>query len=298
MRSVSALAALISRHLPAPGMIATALPHLSLFRADAPTAPLPAVYDASVCLIAQGAKRVALGTEVVTYDAAHHLIVSVDLPLVGHVTEASVEAPYLCCKIDFDLSALADLVLAGEAEVRMPATRVLACCPSDPELIDAACRLVGLLDRPREAAMLASLVEREILCRLLLGPHGAAMRRIGATDSHLARVARAIAHIRGHLNAPLPVARLAALAGMSLSSFHQHFKSVTRLTPIEYQKQLRLQDARRLILSHGTTAAAAAFAVGYQSPSQFSREYARLFGIPPATDARRGQADGKLLIAA
>lgn len=291
MRSVSDLAALISRHLVAPGMVATALSRLSLFRADAPTAPLPAVYEASVCLIAQGAKRVALGGEVVMFDAAHHLVVSVDLPLVGHVIEASAEAPYLCCKIDFDLSALADLVLAGEAGARIPATRVLASCPSDPELIDAACRLVGLLDRPREAAMLASLIEREILCRLLLGPHGATMRRMAATDGHLARVARAVAHIREHLDAPLPVARLAALAGMSLSSFHQHFKSVTRLTPIEYQKQLRLQEARRLLLSHGTTAAAAAFAVGYGSPSQFSREYARLFGIPPARDARRVQAE-------
>ena len=298
MRSTADLATAIARHLAMPGMTATALPRLCLFRADAPTVPLPTVYEASVCLIAQGSKRVALGDQVVMFDAAHHLVVSVDLPLVGHVTRASAEAPYLCCKIDFDLHALADLVLAdAEPFARGPAP-VLAACPTDPELVDAACRLVGLLDRPRDAEVLAPLIEREILHRLLAGPYGTAMRRSAAADSHLARVARAIARIRDQLDAPLRVADLAAAAGMSASSFHQHFKAVTRLSPIEYQKQLRLQEARRLMLSLGINAGAAAFAVGYESPSQFSREYARLFGASPARDVRHTKSEGGALIAA
>lgn len=298
MRNTADLADLVARHLPAPGMIVTALPRLSLFRADALSAPLPAVYEASVCLIAQGAKRVALGDQVVLYDAAHHLMVSVDLPLVGHVTQASREAPYLCCKIDFDLGVLTDLVLAAGKDAADTPTPVLAAYPSDPELVDAVCRLTSLLDRSGDAAVLAPLAEREILYRLLQGPCGPAMRRMAAGDSHLARVARAAARIRERLDTPLRVAELAEVAGMSLSSFHQHFKAVTRLTPLEYQKQLRLQEARRLMLGQGVGASGAAFAVGYESPSQFSREYARLFGAPPSRDVRRAHADDQRLVAA
>ncbi len=298
MRTVADLTALIARHLPASGMIATALPRLSLFRADAPSAPLPAVYEASVCLIAQGAKRVSLGDQVVFYDAAHHLVVSVDVPLVGHVVGASREAPYLCCKIDFDLGVLTDLVLAGGKDGPAVPTSILAACPSDPELVDAACRLVGLLDQPGDAAVLAPLAEREILHRLLQGPCGAAMRRMAAGDSHLARVARAAARIRQRLDTPLRVAELAEVAGMSPSSFHQHFKAIMRLTPLEYQKQLRLQEARRLMLGQGIGASGAAFAVGYESPSQFSREYARLFGAPPSRDVRRAPTNDQGLVAA
>jgi len=297
MRDAADLASLIARHLPTPGMIATALPRLSLFRADAPSAPLPAVYEASVCLIAQGAKRVALADQVILYDAAHHLVVSLDLPLVGHVVRASREAPYLCCKIDFDLSVLTDLVLAGGGPVDGPAP-VLASCPSDPELLDAACRLVALLDRPEDAGVLAPLAEREILYRLLRGPCGPAMRRVAAGDSHMARVARAAACIRERLDAPLRVAELAGVAGMSPSSFHQHFKAVTRLTPIDYQKHLRLQEARRLILGQGVGASGAAFAVGYESPSQFSREYARLFGAPPSHDVHRTRMEAQSILVA
>ncbi|MBB4858697.1 AraC-like DNA-binding protein [Novosphingobium chloroacetimidivorans] len=279
-------------------MVATSLPGLSLFRADAPSAPLPAVYEASVCLIAQGAKRVALGDQVILYDAAHHLVVSLDLPLVGHVVQASQDAPYLCCKIDFDLSVLSDLVLAAGNEVAIASAPVLAAYPKDPELIDAACRLVGLLDLPGDAAVLAPLVEREILYRLLQGPCGPMMRRMAAADGHLARVARAAAHIRERLDRPLRVAEIAEVAGMSQSSFHHHFKAMTRLTPLEYQKQLRLQEARRLMLGEGVGASAAAFAVGYESPSQFSREYRRLFGSPPSIDIRRAQVDDRNLVAA
>ncbi len=290
MEDIAGLAALISRHAPASGMIGTAIPRLTLIRADEPSAPVPAVYDASFCLIAQGAKRVSLGDHSVVYDPASYLLVSVDLPLVGHVLEANADAPYLCCKIDLDLAALADLITAQGHPAARADLSVLAVYPRDPDLIDAACRLIRLLDNPADIPGLAPLIEREILYRLLSGPHGALLRHMGAADSRLSQVSRAIAAIRQGFKAQLRIDDVAAAAGMSTSSLHAHFKAVTRLTPLEYQKQLRLQEARRLMLAAGASAGAAGFAVGYDSQSQFSREYRRLFGAPPRRDVERLQA--------
>ncbi len=276
-------------------MVSTAVRRLSLFRADEPTAPVPAVYDASLCLIAQGAKQVSLHDRHLTYDAAHYLLVSVDLPLVGHVTQASSDAPYLCCKIDIDQAALADLILAEGDRAPKAELPPLAVYRSDDDLVDAACRLVRLLDRPESIAALAPLIEREILYRLLSGPHGPALRAMAVADSHLNQVSRAIATIRSGFDRQLRISEVAAAAGMSPSSLHEHFKAVTRMTPLEYQKQLRLQEARRLMLAEGASAGAAGFAVGYDSPSQFSREYGRLFGAPPRRDIQRLQVSGSIL---
>jgi AraC-like DNA-binding protein len=290
MEKIDELAELIARFAPNSGMACTKVPRLSLIRANQPSAPIPAVYEASVCIIAQGSKRVSLSDQNVVYDASSYLLVSVDLPLVGHVLEASPTAPYLCCKIDFDTAALADLLVN---EGRAPPGRdlpVLATYPSDPDLIDAACRLVRLLDRPDTIAVLAPLIEREILYRLLTGPHGATLRQMVSVDSHLNQVSRAIATIRSHFQAQLRIDEIAAASGMSASSLHAHFKAVTRMTPLEYQKQLRLQEARRIMLVDGASAGTAGFAVGYDSPSQFSREYRRLFGAPPRKDIDRLQA--------
>jgi AraC-like DNA-binding protein len=289
MERIAELAGLIMRHAPESGMAGTAIARLSLIRANAPTVPVPAVYEASVCLIAQGSKRVSLGDDSVVYDAARYLLVSVDLPLVGHVLEASPSAPYLCCKIDLDLAALADLILSLGGTSLKSDLPVLAVYPSDPDLVDAACRLVRLLDRPDDVATLAPLIEREILYRLLTGPHGAMLRHMAAADSHLNQVRRAIARIRSGFHEQLRIDEIAAAAGMSASSLHAHFKAVTRMTPLEYQKQLRLQEARRLMLADGASAGVAGFAVGYESPSQFSREYRRLFGAPPRRDIERLQ---------
>jgi AraC-like DNA-binding protein len=294
MAVITDLATLVARHVPRTGMVATLIDRLSLFRADQPTVPLPAVYSASLCLIAQGTKRVSLGGQSLVYDAAHYLLVSVDLPLVGHVTEASPDAPYLCCKIDIDQAALADLILAEGSRAPKADLPALAVYRSDDDLVDAACRLMRLLDRPESIAALAPLVEREILYRLLTGPHGPALRHMAVADSHLNQVGRAIATIRTRFDRPLRIDDIAA-AGMSPSSLHEHFKSVTRMTPLEYQKQLRLQEARRLMLAEGSSAGSAGFSVGYESPSQFSREYARLFGAPPRRDIDRLQASGNLL---
>jgi AraC-like DNA-binding protein len=295
MTAIADLATLIERHVPRTGMVSTPVARLSLFRADEPTVPLPAVYDASLCLIAQGSKRVSLGDRTLIYDAAHYLLVSVDLPLIGHVTQAERDAPYLCCKIDIDQAALADLILAEGGRAPKADLPALAVYRSDGDLIDAAIRLIRLLDRPESIPALAPLIEREILYRLLTGPHGPALRYMAVSDSHLNQVSRAIAVIRAGFAQQLRIADIAAASGMSPSSLHEHFKAVTKMTPLEYQKQLRLQEARRLMLSGGTTAGSAGFAVGYESPSQFNREYVRLFGAPPRRDIERLQASGNLL---
>ena len=287
---ITQLAAIIDRHVTGSGICTTAMPHVSLIRADQPSMPTPAVYEASLCLIAQGSKRVSIGDRSVVYDAAHYLLVSVDLPLVGHVIDASVERPYLCCKIDLDPAMLADLLVAEGGAVPRTDLPVLGVYPSDPDLIDAACRLVGLLDRPETIRALAPLIEREILYRLLSGPHGPMLRHVATAGSQLNQVSRAIAVIRRRFDAPIRIDEIAAEAGMSPSSLHAHFKAITRLTPLEYQKQLRLQEARRLMLVGGATAGTAGFAVGYESPSQFSREYRRLFGAPPRQDIESLQA--------
>lgn len=297
MERIAELAALIARHMPKPGISGTALPRLSLIRAEQPTAATPSVYEASLCLIAQGSKRVSLSDHSVIYDAARYLLVSVDLPLVGHVLEASPDAPYLCCKIDIDQAALASLILAEGSPSPHGDAPMLAVYPGDPDLVDAACRLVKLLERPESIPALMPLIEREILYRLLTGPHGPTLRQMAVADSHLGQISRAIARIRHGFHERLRVGEIAAAAGMSPSSFHAHFKAVTRLTPLEYQKQLRLQEARRLMLTEGASAGSAGFAVGYDSQSQFSREYRRLFGAPPRRDIERLQSAGDYAVA-
>lgn len=290
MRDIDHLAGAIARHAPASGMAATGVPRLTLIRANRLSEPMPAVYEASLCLIAQGSKRVSLGERSVVYDAARYLLVSVDLPLVGHVLEASEDRPYLCCKINLDQAALADLVMAEGSARQRHGLPALAVYPADPDLVDAACRLVQLLDRPQSIATLAPLIEREIFYRLLIGPHGAMLRHMASADSRLCQISRAIATIRDGFRSQLRIEDIASAAGMSASSLHAHFKAITHMTPLDYQKQLRLQEARRLMLVAGTSAGSAGFAVGYESPSQFSREYRRLFGAPPRQDIERLQA--------
>ena len=295
MSKHSELAAHIARHVDRTGMVDTAITRLSLFRADKPTQPLPAVYTASLCLIAQGSKRVSLADQCLTYDAEHYLLVSLDLPLIGHVTQASPEAPYLCAKIDIDQSALADLIMEEGERAPKANQPALVVYRSDNDLVDAACRLVRLLDRPEAIPTLAPLIEREILYYLLTGSHGPTLRYMAVADSHLSQVSRAINTIRSAFDKRLRIDDIAAAAGMSPSSLYEHFKAVTRMTPLEYQKQLRLQEARRLMLSEGANAGSAGFAVGYDSPSQFSREYSRLFGAPPRQDLMRLQTSESIL---
>lgn len=287
MDSIAKLARAIERHVSGTGLNATPIPRLSLVHASQPVIPMQVVYEAGLCLIAQGANRVSVGDHSVVYDAAHYLVVSVDMPLLCNITEASPDKPYLCCKIDFDPTILTELMVTDSGTANPIDLPALGVYPRDPDLIDAACRLVRLLDRPETIEALAPLIEREILYRLLIGPHGPILRRLVTAGSHFHQISGVIATIRQRFDSQIRIEEIAADAGMSPSSLYAHFKAITRMTPIEYQKQLRLQHARRLMLVDGATVGVAGFTVGYDSPSQFSREYRRMFGAPPRQDIDR-----------
>lgn len=274
------MARTIARHTPQPGVFETVVPGLSLIRADVPGMPMPTVYEPSLCIIAQGAKTVSHGARILHYDHAHCLVACVDLALIGQVTDASPDYPYLCCKIDIDQAVLADLIMADGSALPPGDPPPLAVHSIGPELFDAAARLLRLLDRPGSIPALAPLVQREILYHLLNGPQSAMLRHAASGDSHLGQVSRAIGWIRLHSHEQLRICDVAGAARMSVSSLHHHFKRITGLTPLQFQKQLRLQKARQMMIAEGINAGSAGFAVGYDSPSQFSREYRRLFGAP------------------
>ena len=236
--------------------------------------------------VAQGAKRVTLGNEARDYDDDHYLLVSFDLPIISEIRRATPEAPFLSLTLDLDLRSIADLMAHTEDRPSrdVPMERGLAVGRLTPELGDSLVRLVRLLQAPHEISVLAPLIEREILFRLLVGEHGARLRHLVAVDSQSQHIARAIAWLREHYMQPLRIDVLAKIAAMSASTFHLHFKAITAMSPLQYQKQLRLQQARRLLLTGATDAASAGHQVGYESASQFSREYGRLFGAPPRRD--------------
>lgn len=291
------LSSLIARHAPDDGMHDMPVHGLALIRYAGPTDRVPVLHQPAVCIIAQGAKVVMLGEEAYRYDSASHLVVSVDLPLTGQVVEASPERPYLCVRIDLEPALLNELMLQQPPAPGAECSRGLHLSHTTPELADATARLLRLLERPQDAAVLAPLIRREIHYRLLTGDQAGIVRQIGTPDSRLSQVNRAIAWIRANFDRPFSIEAVARAAGMSASALHQHFKAVTAMSPLQYQKQIRLQEARRLMLSGAGDAQAAGFQVGYESPSQFSREYARLFGAPPARDAARLRANGPLLVA-
>ncbi len=244
---------------------------------------------------AQGRKRAMLGEGIFEYDRHRYLLVSADLPIVGHIVEASADRPYLCVRLALNRKLLSALMLELSGNARLPAPQGtppgLMLTPVAPELVDAMARLVALLGVPGDIATLAPLIEREILYRPLTGDQHARARHIAVGDGRLSQVNRAIGWIRRNFAEPFRIETVAAEAGMSTSSLHQHFRAVTAMSPLQYQKRIRLQEARRLIMAEGTDAAQAGFAVGYESPSQFSREYARLFGAPPLRDVTRLRSD-------
>lgn len=266
----------------------TPIPGVTLVRSDGPTAAMPAIYEPMLCLIAQGRKRTLLGDRLFEYGAGDYLIASVDLPISGEIVEASPDAPYLAFSLRLDTSVMAELLLAlPDQPILNRLSPGLAVSQPPPDLLDALTRLLRLLDRPQDIAILAPLIEREILYHLLNGEQGQILRQIALSESHLSQISKAISWIRNHYSDPLRIETVAQVANMSPSSFHRHFKAVTAMSPLQYQKQIRLQEARRLLLARHADAASVGFMVGYQSPSQFSREYARLFGYPPRKDASR-----------
>jgi AraC-like DNA-binding protein len=277
------LADRVARNTPREGLNETCVPGLALLRATAPSQPLPSVYHPSLCVVVQGRKRALLGEEVFIYDPLNYLVVSMTLPVTGQIIDASPQQPYLCLRIDIDPAQVVQLLaqLPPPAPTREHATRPLFIARTSASLLDAVLRLARLLDTPGEAGVLAPLALREIHYRVLTGELGGRLRQLCEVDGPSQRIARAIDLVKARYADTLRIEELAAAAHMSPSALHQRFKAVTTMSPLQFQKQLRLQEARRLMLIEGVEAAAAGHRVGYESPSQFSREYRRLFGSPP-----------------
>jgi AraC-like DNA-binding protein len=298
MLDLGDLQAAIAQFTPGDGFHATGIPGLSLMRFSRPTEPTHGLIQPTLCIVAQGKKRTIAGDRIMAYDAANFLVVSADTPIIGQVMEASPEEPYLCFKLDLDPAAITELLIdvggigGGAAE----ADASISVSPLTPELVDAAARLVRLLASPDDIRVLAPLVKRELFYRVLQTDQATRLQQIALAESRLQQVNRAIGWIKANYRDSFAIETVAAEARMSPSSLHVHFKAVTAMSPLQYQKQLRLQEARRLMLSEALDAASAGHRVGYDSPSQFSREYARTFGAPPLRDVARLKA-GDLMAA-
>jgi AraC-like DNA-binding protein len=274
------------------GVGATPIAGLTTVRASAPTGLAHSMPHPLVCLILQGEKHVTLGSQTFVFQAGDSLLITGDVPTVSQITHATLVKPYLAMTLDLDLAVIADLteqIAGGLADEASP-IRVIS---TDREVADAALRLMQLLDRPAAIPVLQAQLVREMHYWLLQGRHGAAIRRLGLNNAPAQRIARAVAVLRREYTQRLRMERLAEVAGMSPSSFYQHFRLATSLSPLQFQKQLRLIEARRLMHAEAVSASRAAFAVGYESVPQFTRDYARFFGAPPVRDlkaSRREQA--------
>lgn len=282
----------IERHTDKDGTYPTAIPSLVFSRYSNVTGPNYGVYIPSLCIIVQGMKEVILAQERYVYGPADYLIASVNLPITGIVTEASFENPYLALKLEFTpnqiLEVLQDSQLAFHQKEN--AKRGMYVSQIELPLLDAVTRLTSLLDNPNDIPVLAPLITKEIIYRVLQGPHGVTLGQIAIEGSSTYQIGDVVDHITNNYDQSFRIEDLAEIANMSVSSLHRHFKEVTAMSPIQFQKQLRLQEARRILLSESTDATEAAFRVGYESPSQFSREYSRFFGLPPKEDINRLKA--------
>ncbi len=282
------LASAIAAFAQSDGDYATAIPQLLLYRRKSPTEPLPCIYHLGVGLVAQGEKEVLLGEEVIRYGPGQSILTTVDLPVISHVTRASVHEPVLALMLTLDGRDIAQ----AATEMRLPPPRLpsgpsIAVEALDSPLMEALVRLINLLGEPTLIPHLAPLIQREITVRLLTGPHGPRLQHLALKGSPSQQIAKAVAWLKQNFKEPLNVVQFAARAHMSPSTFRQHFRSITGTSPLQYQKQLRLQEARQMMVSQNIDAGRAGGLVGYESPSQFSREYSRLFGAPPREDVRR-----------
>lgn len=277
-------------HTNSAGLAQTPISGLTTVRAVKPSGLVHTIYQPLVCLVLQGNKQVTMGKHSFALAAGDAMLITADVPTVNQITRAGITAPYLSLVLELDQAVIAELV--GQMKAGPPSTRTpVLVAPTEPDVADVALRLMRLLERPAAVPVLQAALVREMHYWLLAGKHGAAIRQLGWPDGHAQRVARAVAMLRTDFARPLPVERLASVAGMSPSSFHQHFRSVTSLSPLQFQKQLRLIEARRLMLSEGVNASNAAFAVGYESVPQFTREYGRAFGLPPVKEAQRARGE-------
>lgn len=290
----SALASRIAKWTTGVNAVSDLVPGLTLHRWETPTEQTSYMLAPSICLIGQGRKRVMLGEDIFEYDAHQFLITSIDLPVVSNIIEATPDQPYLGLTLDLDIRSMAQLILNTEMpSPRPPSDRrgIAVSQVSDP-LLDAFRRLLDLIDSPNDVAALAPLIKQEILYRLLMGEQGPRLRQITSSESHSYQIAKAIDWLKNNFQQPCKVEDLAKRAGLSSSAFHNHFRNMTAMSPLQFQKRMRLNEARRLMLIERMDAGSAAFEVGYESPSQFSREYARHFGMPPARDIKGLQKAG------
>ncbi|MGF6178736.1 AraC family transcriptional regulator [Ensifer sp. 4252] len=288
---IERLASILANNATVDGVTETGIARLNILRSTTPSEPIPILHKPAVCIVAQGRKQTTLADEAYVYEPMQFLIVSVDLPIVGQILGASRDQPYLCLRLDLEPAAIADVLgaaIPGSIRNEEP-QRGIAVSDVPIELLGAVIRLAELLDsgRASDRAVLAPLAERDIIYRLLLGDQGDRLRQIAMVESKLSQIKKAIAIIKSQYERTLRVEDVAAQVNMSVSSFHQHFKTVTAMSPLQYQKQIRLQEARRLMIAQALDAASAGFSVGYESPSQFSREYARMFGLPPKKDVEK-----------
>lgn len=271
------------------GIHPTKIPRVSIIRSSKPTDPVHVVHNPAVCIVVQGAKKVILGDRVFEYGAAKYLAASVDVPISGQVTEASQDLPYMCFKLDLDLKIMSDVFLNYDIPTSNKLVKNCGVGVSNvnERLLDSALRLISLVDYPEDIEALAPLAEQEILYWLAKGEQGAIIHQIANKDSRLRQVYKAINHIKISFDQPFNMNELLEVANMSSATFFQHFRTTTNMTPLQYQKQLRLQEARRLMFLNEMDVSGAGFKVGYESPSQFSREYSRLFGLAPSKDMER-----------
>jgi AraC-like DNA-binding protein len=285
------LARLVTRHTDGRGngVHSTAIAQLEFMRESAAPTELCTVYEPTLCIILQGRKETLLGQETYHYGAAQYIVVTVDLPLSGNIVEATEDKPYLCFKLSLDVTGLWDIIeqIQRHRDQKESSVRGLFVSDANALLIDCATRLTRLLDTPEDIPFLAPMIIREIYYRLLMGDQSEAVWQIATSGSQMQRIAEVINQIKAEFTKPLSMDDLAKQARMSSASFHRHFKAVTSMSPLQYQKQLRLLEARRLMLAENADATRAAYQVGYESPSQFSREYSRMFGAPPIKDIER-----------
>lgn len=290
--SPSPLARMIARATEGRHEKITAVPGLVLHRWETPTEPHSYMFAPHLCLIAQGVKRILLGNEAFVYDADSFIVSSVDLPILSHIVEATPEKPYLGLTFELDLQDIADLMMSDgmPADPSRPVDRGMGVGRMEHSLLSAVERMLELLDAPAEIPVFLPMIRREIYCRLLLGCQGERLRQMVRAESRGHRIARAIAWMKTHFDESLRIEALARHVGMSPSSLHQHFRAVTAMSPLQYLKKMRLNEARRLMLVENMDAGNAGFRVGYESPTQFNREYKRMFGYPPRADIRRLRA--------
>lgn len=286
------LAGIITRYSEKDGVFQTDVPFLRFVRDSNALVPNHGMYTPSFCIVVQGEKEVLLGVERFQYCPSDYLISSVHLPVIAQITKATTDEPYLGYILEFTADQILEVIRDSNIEEgsKENATRGMYVSQIDPPLLDPVIRLARLMDHPNDIPLLAPLYTKEILYRVLQGKHGKALQQIAMVGSSAHQINDVILHLTNHFSRSLRIEELADIANMSVSTLHRHFKEVTAMSPIQFQKQLRLQEARRLLLTEAADATDVAFRVGYESPSQFSREYSRMYGLPPRQDVKRLKA--------